>query len=206
MQRHTRYSIVLMLVLFSATASAQTDPATMWRHGTTLNVFGGMARSIDTGPLAGGALGWEVTPRIAIEGSGTWFEWGHGSHGFGAAMLALVPLRRSRPVVPFLAGGAGLHRAWYEAADARMPEFYHRRISDRPGGFSGTTVFTDPSLVFGGGVALFVSPHIAIRPDVNATVVMRSSHARVMATAAVHLAYHFEDHPTALARSGNGRD
>ena len=46
----------------------------------------------------------------------------------------------------------------------------------------------------------FVSQHIAVRPDVEATVVMRNPHTRVLATAAVHLAYHFEDHPIALAR------
>jgi len=67
--------VVLSLLVLSATASAQTDTAAMWRRGTTLNLFGGAAAtSNDQGPIAGGAVGWEVTPRIALEGSGTWFE------------------------------------------------------------------------------------------------------------------------------------
>lgn len=206
MRYHIRCGVVFMLVLFSATASAQTDAATMWRHGTMLNVFGGLAASDDRSPLARGALGWEITPRIALEGSGAWFEWGDGSHGFGAALRVLVPLRTSRPMVPFLAGGVGLYRAWYEVTDATMPEFYRRRTGGRPEGFGGSATFTDPSLVVGGGVNVFVSRHVAIRPDVDATVVMRNSRARVMATATVHLAYHFEDHPIALARLVGQRD
>jgi len=201
------YGVVLVFLLASATASAQDDASTMWRRGTTLNVFGGLAAaSNDRGPLAGGAIGWEITPRIAVEGSGAWVEWGHEAQAFSAALRALVPLRTSRPVIPYLAGGFGLVRASFEIADPEVPEFYRRRIANRPEAVRGAATFTDPSVVVGGGVNMFLSRHIAIRPDVNATVVMRDSRARVMTTAAVHLAYHFEDHPITPARVIGGRD
>jgi hypothetical protein len=36
-----------------------------------------------------------------------------------------------------------------------------------------SATFTDPSLAFGGGVNVFVSRQIAVRPEVDATIVMR---------------------------------
>jgi hypothetical protein len=203
MQRVSRVpgGVILGLLVLSATASAQTDTATMGRRGTTLNLFGGAAAtSNDQGPVAGGAVGWEITPRIALEGSGTWFEWGHRAHAFGATMRAQVAIATARPVVPFLSGGVGLYRASFRTADTGMPEFYRRRMRDEPERVGVSATFTDPSVAFGGGVNVFVSRHVAIRPDVEATVVMRHSRTHVMTTAAVHLAYHFEDHPITSAR------
>ncbi len=188
-----------------ATASAQTDPAT-WRRGTTLNVFGGLAASSnDRAPLAGAAFGWEITPRIGVEASGAWLGWGHEAHGFSAAMRAIVPIRPSRSVAPFLSAGVGLHRAWFRIADPEMPEFYRRRVDERPEAFGDSATFTDPSLVFGGGVNVFVSRQIAIRPELDATLVMHDRRTRVIPTVQVHLAYHFEDHPTASARAARTR-
>jgi hypothetical protein len=197
MATRTRHGVLFAFALCAAatTASAQTDPTT-WRRGTTLNVFGGLsATSDDRAPLVGGALGWEITPRIGVEASGSWLEWGHRAHSFDAAMRALVPLRRSRSIAPFVAAGVGLHRAWFQVADPRVPEFYRRRIEERPDAFGVTAAFTDPSLVVGGGVNVFLSRQIAVRPEVDATIVRRNSQTRVMPTVRVHLAYHFEDHP-----------
>jgi hypothetical protein len=199
-----RLGLVLAAVLLSgATAWAQApqldppraDPDT-WRRGTTLNVFGGLtAGSGDLGALAGGALGWEVTPRMALEGSGAWSEFGPDSHAFSAAFRALVPLRASRSVAPFVAAGAGLYRASFRQGDASAPEFYRRRLGERDGTLARAAAFTDPSVVFGGGVNVFLTRQIALRPEVDATVVMRNGRAHTLAEARVHFAYHFEDHP-----------
>jgi hypothetical protein len=207
MPAQLRYVVSFSIALLAATtASAQTDPM-VWRRGTTLNVFGGLAAvSNGRAPLVGGALGWEITPRIGVEASGAWLEWGHGAHSFDAAMRALVPLRPSRSIAPFLAAGVGLHRASFQSEDRRVPEFYRRRIDEQPGAFGVTTTFTDPSLVFGGGVNVFLSRQIAIRPEVDATIVMRDSRTRVVPTARIHLAYHFEDHPITSDRAATGRD
>jgi len=187
--------VAFVLVLLSTTASAQTDPTT-WRRGTTLNLFGGFTGdSTDQAPVAGAAFGWEVTPRFGVEASGSWLEWGHEAHGFDAAMRALVPLRLSRSIAPFAAAGVGLHRAWFQVADPQMPEFYRRRIEEQPDAFGVTATFTDPSLVVGGGVNLFLSRQVAVRPEVDATIIMRDGQTRVLPTVRIHLAYHFEDHP-----------
>jgi hypothetical protein len=121
-------------------------------------------------------------------------------------MRALGPLRTSRSVDPFLSAGAGLHRAWFQVADPLMPAFYRRRVDERPAAVGVSATFTDPSLVFGGGVRVFLSRQISIRPEVDATVVMRDSRTRVMPTVQVHVAYHFEDHPITSTRSTSGRD
>ena len=55
--------------------------------------------------------------------------------------------------------------------------------------------FTDPSFILGGGVNLFVTRHVALRPDVEAKLVRRNSQNYVVTAVSVHLAYHFEDHP-----------
>ena len=78
--------VVVGLLMTTATASAQNlpppepasiPPGNMWSHGTTLNVFGGAAAvSGDRAAIAGGAFGWEIRPWFAIEGGGTWLDWG----------------------------------------------------------------------------------------------------------------------------------
>jgi len=195
MPSRIRHGAIFAFALFAATASAsaQTDPTT-WRRGTTINIFAGLAgASGDLAPLAGGAFGWEVTPRFGIEASGTWLEWGHEAGGFDAALRALMPVRPSRTVDPFISAGVGLHRAWFQTTDPEMPEFYRRRIDPSLENSPVSATFTDPSLVFGGGVSVFVTRQISIRPEVDATIAMHDSRAHTTAMASVHFAYHFED-------------
>ena len=190
---------VLGVLVAAATASAQTQtalPGNMWRHGTTLNVFGGAATaSGDQAAAGGGAFGWEITPRFALEGSGAWLDWGQGAHAYTAAMMAEVAMATPRPIIPFLAGGFGLYHASFDRSDSTMPGFYRRRMIDGASALGRTATFTDPSLAAGGGVNVFLSRHWAIRPEVIATIVIRNSHSFVVTAGAVHLAYHFEDHP-----------
>jgi hypothetical protein len=168
----------------------------MWSHGTTLNVFGGAATtSGDTAAAAGGAFGWELTPRFAIEGSGTWLDWGQGARAFTAAMSAHVAVVTPRPFVPFLAGGVGLYHASFDRFDATIPGFYHRRMAGMTFAQGRRVSFTDPSLAGGGGVNVYLSRHWALRPEVLATLVLRESRRFVVTTGAIRLAYHFEDHP-----------
>ena len=202
---------VVGLLVAAATASAQTPlvapSGNMWSHGTTLNVFGGAAAtSGDKAGAAGAAFGWELTPRLALEGSGTWLDWGQGAHAFTAAMTAQIAVVTARPVVPFLAGGVGLYHAGFNRSDSSIPYFYQRRMMSgalQPG---STITFTDPSLAGGGGVTVFLNRHWTIRPEVIATLVVRDSRSLVVTTGAVRLAYHFEEHPiTPSTHTGRAR-
>ena len=202
MTRECLRSSALIVLVIAAAASAQTPqkvqpppPSTMWKHGSTLNLFAGAATaSSRRAAIAGGAVGWEVMPRFAVEGSGEWMEWGTGSRAFAAAITAQAGLAGPRPLMPFLTGGIGLYRASFDRINP-MPAFYGRRMA-MDGMHEGTTpTFTDPTVVFGGGVNAFLSGHWAVRPDVREIVVLRNSRSHSMTVVAVHVAYHFEDYP-----------
>ena len=76
-----------------------------------------------------------------------------------------------------------------------MPDFYNRRMMMNSSRVGTTAGFTDPTVVFGGGVNAFVNRHWAIRPDVLEIVVLRNSRSYFVTAFAIHVAYHFEDHP-----------
>jgi hypothetical protein len=195
---------VIGIFVSVATASAQGTPppaprvvpeGNMWSHGTTLNVFGGATgASGDRAAIAGGAFGWEIRPWFAIEGGGTWLDWGKQAHAFAPSMSAQVALLTPRPFVPFLTGGIGLYHASFNRLDNAMPAFYRRRMAGMSG-LPSRVIFTDPSVLGGGGVNMFINRHWTLRPEIVATVVMRDSRNFVVTTGAVRLAYHFEDHP-----------
>jgi hypothetical protein len=111
-----------------------------------------------------------------------------------------VGLARLRPAVPYVHAGVGFYRATFDRARSPIPHFYGRRM--RSGAAFGTDTFTDPSLVAGGGVNVFVSRNVAIRPDVEAMIVLRNSRSHVVTAVTVQLAYHFEDHPVTPRRTG----
>ena len=61
------------VVTLGLAASASAQPAIdadEWSHGTTLNVFGGIADAGVVAPIAGGAVAWQLTRTTAIEGVG----------------------------------------------------------------------------------------------------------------------------------------
>jgi hypothetical protein len=177
-----------------------------WTHGTTLNVFAGAATdSSSTGPVGGAAIGWEFTPRIAIEGSGYWFDRAANADAFAAAVKVQGGLIASRVAMPFVEAGVGLYRASFEPTATAVPDFYRRRISTGPQGPGTTHTFTDPAFVFGGGVNVFLSRHLAIRPHVEAMAVRRDRHDYLVTSAAVRVAYYFESRPVTPLRGSNDR-
>ena len=197
---------IIHLAVFGAsclawpTAAAAASGAEDWRYGTTLNVSAGAASaSSETGPIVGGAVGWEVTPWFAVEGNGGWLNRGNGADGFAAELKALVALTPGRAVVPFVAGGIGLYRASFDLSRGVPPNFYRARIQ-APGAPGTSVAFTDPSFVIGGGVNIFVTRHVAIRPDLEAKVAFHDQQHYVIGVFAVRAAYHFEKHPVGLSR------
>ena len=180
---------------------AQTDirPAE-WSRGTTLSGFAGVARdSSHTGPVVGGVVGWEVTPRLALEGSGAWFDFGQRTTAFGGAVTVRARLFGQRTVDPFVQAGVGLYRASFGPDERAIPDFYKRRMDVRGEGVPARNRFTDPTLLAGGGVNIFLGRHVAVRPDVAAAIALRDGRRHVVTMVALHGVYHFEHHPVTPA-------
>jgi hypothetical protein len=199
----TFISILCACCAMSGSAWAQSAIRTgEWSHGTELNGFAGVAAdSTNSGPALGGAVGWQVMPAFAIEGSGTWTEFGEGTNAFGGSLKARMRLFGRRSVDPFVQGGIGMYRATFGPAATRIPDFYRRRMSDPMQIDAFGETFTDPTVIAGGGVNIFLTRHLAIRPDVEATFVLRSGHSHVVTTVALHAVFNFEDHPVTPQRA-----
>jgi hypothetical protein len=178
----------IAILVFAVEAWAQTSTGAQWRRGTTLAGFGGAATASETTPSLGTSLGWEITPHLTLEGRGLWLPHDPGATDFFAWLGALVPIRPAGTVVPFASAGVGMYQATVNAADG-VPEFYEQRMAGKQRG-----TFEDFALAFGGGANIFVTPHIAIRPQVDLLLVTAHGDARPMTVYGVHLAYHFEAH------------
>lgn len=179
------------LLLVPPRASAQTVPMD-WRHGTTLTGFvGTRAASSDVNPAAGVGLGWELTRRLSFEGRGNWFGVNDGPSDFAATLAAQVALLRPRTVVPFVSAGVGMYRATVNSASTDVPDFYRLRMSpDLPGNHT----FQDFLVTVGGGVNVFVTGHLALRPEANLMLVTTTNDAHRVAMYGVQIVYHFESH------------
>jgi hypothetical protein len=195
-------TLAIALVALAPPAFAQrtappVSPTTDdWTHGTTISLAGGVATgSSDTGALLGGAVGWELRPRLAVEAGGSWLDRAEGAEAFAAAINVRAGLARSG-VSPFVEGGFGLFHFSPKQAGS-LPDFYRRRVAAR-GGL--VKPFTDPMFHVGGGVNLFTSRRLAVQPAIEAMVVTRDGHAYTLAAVSLRVAYHFEDHPVTLAR------
>jgi hypothetical protein len=189
------FLLVSCLALLGATpliAQAQTPDFT---RCTTVNVLGGAAMAPDMSQaLFGGAVGWEMTPRLSAEMTATWLVPERGAETFSAIGTMQVALTSRRTVMPFLTGGAGLRHASFDAEKSEIPEFYARRFVDR-GRIAGTRQsVTDPAFVVGGGALIFASRNVSVRPEIGVMLVPRDSETAVITTFTIRLAYHFELH------------
>ncbi len=184
----------------AASASAQVAPRVDdWHHATTLSGFAGTAvTASSTGSMLGGTAGWEITPALAIEGSGAWASFDHGASGFSGALQVRRRLFGRRNIDPFVQAGVGVYRASFGPDDGVMPDFYRQRVTQRISQVGMT--FNDPTVLAGGGLSVFINPHLAIRPVVQAMVAFRDRRRLVMTSVAVHAVYHFENHPVTPVR------
>lgn len=183
-------SALVLLMTFSMNVSAQQAAPPEGERATTLNVFaGGATDASETGLVAGMAMGWDASPMLALEGSGSWLDRGGGASAFAAAMKVQVRLRPVRTVIPFGEAGFGMYRAWFDPDSTAIPEFYQTRIT------ATDRTVTDPALVFGGGVSVFLSPRISFRPEVETMLVRDSGQNYFVTSVAARFVYHFEDRP-----------
>ena len=189
------------LMALSANAGAQTPtpPANPWDHGTKLSVMAGGAFSEpDPRGTLGMSIGWEITHRVELEGTGTWVVAQQSDEAFAAELKVSANLTRPGAVVPFVAGGVGMYRASFDTTRSTLPEFYQRRVA--PSSVDTLVDFTDPSYVIAGGVNIFTGTHVSIRPDVSVRLVTRGEGTFVVPMATIYFSYHFENHHVAEHR------
>jgi hypothetical protein len=193
MKRLFRLGSTAAMILALPSAGFAQEPDLS--HCTTANLLVGGAAGRDVRqPLFGGAVGWELTPHFALETTVKWLVPDRGAEAFSAVVSAQIPLTGRRTVVPFLTAGAGAHRASFDIETSRIPTFYARRPSE-----SGTMAgrdrsFVDPAFVTGGGVSVFLSRHVSVRPEVEVMLLRHNSENYVLTSLGVRLAYHFETH------------
>ena len=182
----------VFVLLFASAAAAQSGPQHDWSHGTTLAAAGGVGQAgDDTGALLGGTIGWEISPRVGIDGAGTWFDRETGATAFAASLNVHAMLTKSQPVAPFVAGGFGMYLAVFDPNRAtHIPTFYADRMSGPL-----TQRFTDPAFFASAGIEFFRTGHFTVRPAVGAVIAMHGADTFVVGSFIVQLAYHFEDHP-----------
>jgi hypothetical protein len=194
-------SLLLVTAAIPAAAQRQAPPPptpTDWAHGSTVSVEAGLATaSDDSGASLGVAVGWELAPRLMVEGSGRWVDRPDADSGFNAALKVRAGLRRA-DVSPFVEGGLGLYRVSTTAPDT-LPDFYARRVATGMGG--QRRAFTDPTFHVGGGVSVFVSRRLALQPSVEAMMARDGGRGFTTTVAAIRATYHFEDHPVTPSRS-----
>lgn len=193
-------AIAVSLMAVSALAMAQESPSNVWSHGTTLNVFAGASSEPMKGAFtAGGAVGWQLTPTMAVEGTAGWIDNQSSSKWFTGALKAQARLAYAGGANPYVEGGIGLCRSTFDAGQANVPTFYQRRMVAPPGASMMNHTFTDPTFAFGAGLNILATRHVAVRPAVEVTMVFRNRDAFAMTAGVVRVAYHFENHPVTPA-------
>lgn len=183
----------LLMVAPEARAQAKGVTDEDWNHGTTLAGFVGAASPFSgVDPALGLSLGWEMTPWLGLEGRGTWFAVPDGMSSFAAAFGARVAFESARPILPYASAGVGFYRAMFDTpASSAMPRFYRRRIAESG---SLSEAFDDFLVTIGAGTELFMSRHIAVRPELTVLLATTRSDVRAVPVFGVHMAYHFESH------------
>ena len=172
-------------------ASAQTTPAArQFSWGSTVSGLVGAARSSgETAATFGAGIGWEGNPRFELGAQAAWLNQRTDITGFAASLFGVWTMAtgdRSR-AVPFLKGGFGLYRASFDDPTTPLPSFYAGRDGS-------ARRFTDPTFTAGGGLSVYLSRHISVRPVVEAVLIRRYSKSQVIPMATVQAVYHFEKH------------
>jgi hypothetical protein len=190
-------AVIVVALLLALPWDAQAQASVVneeWRHGTTLAGFVGAGSPFaGVDPALGLSLGWEMKPWLGFEGRGTWFLAPDGASAFAAAFSTRIAFDSARPVLPYASAGVGFYRATFDMpASNAMPRFYRRRLGEA--GLLGRT-FDDLLLTVGGGAEVFLSRHVALRPELTVMMVTARSDVRAIPVFGVQMAYHFESHP-----------
>lgn len=137
-------------------------------------------------------------PFVTIGGGvyGAWFDLGNPRF-FGGAMRQVAPgagLMWSGSGHQFMMQGMSGYGPAFAFNVNDMPQFYARRLGTMTvpaDGRWGTRNFIDPAVVLGGGLRVQVTPHMTVRPDVRAIVVVSGGHSYTTTIVGVDLRYRF---------------
>jgi outer membrane protein with beta-barrel domain len=197
MRVHTLLIAMMVFAAASPTRAQDTYPAHKWSHCATLTGSGGVASaSDDAGAMFGGAIGWEITPRVGLEGSVTWFDKPTGSSAFAAGLSVRSVLAASSWLSPFVEGGFGMYSVSFDPRTATdIPSFYRNRMT---GGMTDT--FTDPAFFAGAGVDVMRRNNLAVRPTAGAIIAVQDGETHAVGTFVVRVEYHFGGLPLAPSR------
>jgi hypothetical protein len=188
------FTALALLTCAPLVAQSTVDAARVG-HGTTVAAAAGLASmGADIAAVAAGTIAWQVDSRASVVSTFHWLHQGRGADAFAGAFAVDVNLLPRRVVSPFVEGGFGLYRAFYDLARSSVPAFYRDRVNI--GHAAGTTVsFADPMMIVGAGVNICATPHFALRPQVEAFVVARGSQRYVVTAFTLRAAYSLERHP-----------
>lgn len=170
------------------------------------------------GAAVGGTLVRDLSPRLALEATGSFLNRGMGENGLNLSASLLVNLRPGREkAVPYLAVGGGVYRASFDMGNSRftgpmgygmmgggpydagrwnygqMPMFYGNRMgpAEQDGRAYGHRSFTDPALSLGGGIKVDLGSRLSLRPDARALVVASGGDTYTVGLFTVNFGYRF---------------
>ena len=208
-------SLIAVVTMPAAAAAQETGVR------AALSVIpGAVFDSADTGPSIGGAVTFDLSPWIALEGAGALADRGAGANALtiqGGVLANL--LDGNRRTVPFVAAGAGIYRASFDLSAPRyfgagpfgpgtsvcggtgvcpygsMPAFYGRRlgtvVAPSAGGPWLTRTFTDPAFHLGVGARLRLTPHLVVRPEMRGLFVVADRDVQSLGVLSLALSYRF---------------
>jgi uncharacterized protein involved in copper resistance len=201
---HSLHLTAFVLVTTAVTAVAQPPVKAAYEPSTrcsSLAVYGGVSTAESrTGGLAGGAIGWQISPWVGLEADSFWVDRPGSEAGFSAAFNARWSLVTGWKAIPFLKTGLGLYHASFDTGDDTVPAFYLDRLGDGSAGVGVKRSFTDPTAIVGGGVDIGLSRRVSLRPQADATFAFDHGKSRVMPGFTLHLAFHFDEHPITPSR------
>jgi len=155
--------IAAVVALFAIGTGAAAEDQKTEGSGFAVALQGGVATGAsETGIALGGAMTYDVSPRLSVEVTGDYLDRGRGESGASGLASLLVNLRPAgEKVVPYLAVGGGVYHTsfsgpgWMDALrDFDLPPGFEMPGGfPRPGGFTMPAGFTMPGGFDGGRFA-----------------------------------------------------
>jgi hypothetical protein len=184
-------AMTALIPVNDARAQASTSP---WRFGTVLSGFVGSASTNGTDPALAASVGWEMTPYFTLEARGLRMT-GPDVRSMAALIGPRFNLLGRRRIVPFVSTAIGVQNASVRVDGTDVPTFYRGRVAaSATSGGRRRQSFDDLGVTVGSGVDVFVTRHVALRPDAQLLLVHASGRSERIGVFGIHLAYHFEEH------------